>query len=141
MLGGGADPSRASIAGVTPLMAASYAGNVELVRRLLAAGARVDAVDRMNKPAAVYAAGQGNAAVVEALLSTGGIDVDAAYEHRLTLLMWAAGQGQAEVVTVLLAHGARTDLRDDRGMRAEDIARDAQQPGVAELLARKAVSE
>ncbi|MBS0445781.1 MAG: ankyrin repeat domain-containing protein [Proteobacteria bacterium] len=57
MLAAKADPSKATVAGVTPLMAASYGGNGEIGRRLLAAGARVDPVDRMHKPAAAYAAG------------------------------------------------------------------------------------
>jgi ankyrin repeat protein len=48
-----ADVNLASLEQVTPLMAASYSGNAELVRRLLAAGARLDAVDRMNKSAPV----------------------------------------------------------------------------------------
>jgi hypothetical protein len=51
----------------------------------------------MNKPAIVYAAGQGNAEALDALLASG-IDVNAAYEHQLTALMWAAGQGQLEAV-------------------------------------------
>src|SRR5665213_345575 len=58
LLGGGADVNLESLEGVTPLMAASYGGHATVVRRLLAAGARSDPVDRMKKPAIVYAAGQ-----------------------------------------------------------------------------------
>ena len=78
----------------------------------------------MKKPAAVYAAGQGHAAVLSALLDAG-VDVDAPYEHQLTALMWAAGQGQADAVALLLTRGARAGLRDDRGETALDIARGA----------------
>jgi ankyrin repeat protein len=48
--------------------------------------------------------------------------------------MWAAGQGQAEAVKLLLARGARTDQRDDRGLTALEIARQAQQAPVVALL-------
>jgi ankyrin repeat protein len=100
---------------------------------LLAKGASTAPVDRMNKAAIVYAAGLGHAGVVDALLGTG-IDVNTAYEHQLTLLMWAAGQGQVSVVKLLLSRGAKLDLRDDRGMSALDIARDAKQLEAAALL-------
>ena len=40
MLKGGADVDQASLEGVTPLMAASYAGAAPVVKRLLEAGAR-----------------------------------------------------------------------------------------------------
>jgi N-methylhydantoinase A/oxoprolinase/acetone carboxylase beta subunit len=79
--------------------------------------ARSDAVDRMNKSAPVYAAGQGNAAALDALLAAG-IDVNATYDHSLTLLMWAAGQGHADAVRLLLTRGAKPDMRDDRGLTA-----------------------
>ena len=63
-----------------------------MVRRLLAAGAKTDPLDRMNKPAIVYAAGQGQAESI-ALLLDAGVEVNRTYEHGLTALMWAAGQG------------------------------------------------
>ena len=103
--------------------------------RMAAAGAKTDPVDRMNKPAIVYAAGQGSAAAIDALLAAG-IDVNAAYEHGLTALMWAAGQGQGDAVRLLLARGAKRDLRDDRGLTAAEIARQANHIDVAEAIAR-----
>ena len=87
----------------------------------------------MSKPAIVYAAGQGQAGAVDALLASG-IDVNAAYEHQLTALMWAAGQGQLDTVKLLLERGARRDLRDDRGLTAAEIARQAGQSAVAAAL-------
>lgn len=132
----GAAVDLAALDGVTPLMAASHGGHADLVRRLLAAGARTDPVDRMHKPAMVYAAGQGQAAVV-ALLLDRGVPVDAPHANQLTALMWAAGGGSATTVDLLLARGARTDLRDDRGLRAEDIAREAGHAAIAQRLARQ----
>nr|MBA3477508.1 hypothetical protein [Lautropia sp.] len=55
-----------------------------------------------------------------------------AYEHKLTLLMWAAGQGHSGAIRLLLDRDARTDLLDDRGMTASDIARGAGHGDVAE---------
>jgi hypothetical protein len=48
--------------------------------------------------------------------------------------MWAAGQGHAEVVRLLLQRGARSDLRDDRGFSAIDIARQQAHAEVVALL-------
>ena len=54
-----------------------------------------------------------------------------------TPLMWAAGQGQEATVRLLLARGAKTDLRDDRGLTAYDIAAQSGQSAVAALLQPK----
>jgi ankyrin repeat protein len=48
--------------------------------------------------------------------------------------MWAAGQGQADAVRLLLERGARTELRDDRGLTAADMARQAGQAQALQLL-------
>lgn len=37
--------------------------------------------------------------------------------------MWAAGFGRTETVKALLDAGAKPDLKDNRGMTAQDIAR------------------
>ena len=81
LLAAGADPNRALPFGETPLMTASRAGNVDVVGRLLAAGAEVDAAT-----------------------------AEGAYGEQ-TALMWAVAQGHAAVVEVLLAHGADVGAR------------------------------
>jgi ankyrin repeat protein len=123
----GANVNVASLEGVTPLMAASYGGHAGVAKILL---------DRMHKPAIVYAAGMGRTEVVGLLLERG-VPIDAAYEHQLTPLMWAAGQGQEATVRLLLARGAKTDLRDDRGLTAYDIAQQTGQSAVVMLLQPK----
>ena len=50
--------------------------------------------------------------------------------------MWAAGQGQADAVRLLLERGAKRDLRDDRGLTAAEIARQADHAGVADVIAK-----
>jgi hypothetical protein len=74
--------------------------------------------------------------VVRALLGHG-VDPNARYRNDLTALMWAAGYGRDEAVKVLLAAGARTDLRDNRGKTAADIAREAGYPETSKLLQEK----
>ncbi|MFY0539436.1 ankyrin repeat domain-containing protein [Nannocystis pusilla] len=54
LLRAGADPN-VPWYGTTPLMMAAAFGSMALVKRLLAAGARVDAVDEKGKTAAAYA--------------------------------------------------------------------------------------
>jgi ankyrin repeat protein len=48
--------------------------------------------------------------------------------------MWAAGGGKAETVKVLLAAGARTGIKDDRGLTALDMAREGKHLEVIALL-------
>jgi ankyrin repeat protein len=125
---------QANLAGVTPLMSAAYAGSPEVVTKLLAAGARVDPVDRVKKNAAVYAAGRGCTACVDKLLQAG-LPVNGRMEHDLTLLMWAAGYGNEDTVRLLLQRGADPSLKDDRGKTAADIAGELNYSTLAQLLA------
>jgi ankyrin repeat protein len=62
------------------------------------------------------------------------VPVNTAYENELTALMWAAGQGQLAAVKLLLARGAKTDLRDARGLNAAQIANQAGHTEIAVLL-------
>ena len=123
MIDAGTDVNLAAVNGVTPLMAAAHAGQTEIVRMLLAKGADIAPLDRLQKNAMVYAAGQGSTEVVVLLLRAG-VDPNAVYVHGLTALMWAAGYGKAATAQVLLAAGARPELKDDRGKTALDIARE-----------------
>ena len=68
------------------------------------------------------------------LLVPAGVGANAVLAHQLTALMWAAGYGRTETVQALLAAGARTDLKDDRGKTALDIAREGNFPDTAKLL-------
>jgi ankyrin repeat protein len=114
-------------------MAAAHTGNVEIARLLLDQGADVKAQDRLQKNAMTYAAGQGHTEIVTMLLKTG-VDPNAVYAHNLTALMWAAGYGRNETVRVLLQAGARTELKDDRGKTALDIAREEKHGDTQKLL-------
>ena len=74
LLSGGADPHAALPGGETPLMTAARTGAVAAVTALLARGVDVDAKDeRRGQTALVWAASEGHAAVVHALIDAGAI--------------------------------------------------------------------
>ncbi|MFO1313704.1 MAG: ankyrin repeat domain-containing protein [Burkholderiales bacterium] len=123
LLDAGADVNQPAINGITPLMAASFAGQDAIVKRLLAQGADPRATDRLKKTAMIYAAGEGRSGVVQQLLAAG-IPADEVYANDLTALMWAAGFGKTDTVRVLLAAGADPTRKDNRGKTAADMARD-----------------
>jgi hypothetical protein len=70
------------------------------------------------------AAAEGDASVIQALLSAGADAKAARQEDGVTLVMQAASSGDAEAVGVLLAAGADPTVRDRGGRNAADRARD-----------------
>ena len=133
LLAAGADVNLANLKGVTPLMGAAFAASAEATRKLLAAGARIDPLDRVHKNAATYAAASGCTACLQALIEAG-TKVNQRLDNNLTLLMWASAYGHMGTVRELLAQGADGSLRDARDKSAADMAREANHLAVAELL-------
>jgi len=133
MLDAGTNVNLAAVNGITPLMAAAWSGRAEIAAQLLAKGAKLEPFDRLMKNAMIYAAGEGRTEVVRLFIGKG-VDPNALYEHELTALMWAAGGGHAETVRALLDAGAKTDLKDDRGKTAADIARELKFEDVVKLI-------
>ena len=131
LLKAGADPNTANPEGETPLMAVARSGNVEAARRLLEAGADVNAKERFGGQSAVmWAAAQGQAAMVQ-LLASKGADLNARgvirqWERKViteprpkdmnkggfTPLLYAAREGCVDCVRHLIAAGADPDLED-----------------------------
>ena len=112
-----------------------HAGGLKrlIVQKLLAAGAKIEPLDRVKKNAAIYAAGNGCAPCLAQLLRPEK-SVNARLENNLTLLMWAAGYGHEAVVRFLLEQGADRSLKDDRGKTAAEMARDGNHLSLAKLL-------
>jgi uncharacterized protein len=106
----GADVNAALPGGETPLMTASRTGNLVAVKSLINHGARVDAKDeRRGQTALMWAAAEGHADVVQALIDADA-DVTSRVPSGLSPLMFAAREGRTEVVRVLLKAGA--DVND-----------------------------
>src|SRR5262249_14383541 len=106
----GADPNAPLPGGEPPLMTASRTGNLPPVKSPITHGAAVDAKDdRRGQTALMWAAAEGHAAVVQAL-----IDADADFKLRVpsgfSPLMFAVREGRTGVVQVLLKAGA--DVND-----------------------------
>jgi uncharacterized protein len=128
-----ADVNLANVAGVTPLMGAAFSGSASIMQKLIAAGAKIDPLDRVKKNAATYAAGNGCSACLQVLVDAG-LQINAPLDNDLTLLMWAAAYGQEASVKLLLAQGANRTMKDGRGKTAADMARDANHLSVAKLI-------
>jgi ankyrin repeat protein len=91
---------------VTPLHKAAFAGNADLMRVLVQAGANVSAEDSLNRTPLHCAADAGRIDAIEALLDLG-VDVNQLVPGRdFTALMCAAYSGRADVCQLLLDRGA-----------------------------------
>ncbi|XP_039315371.1 ankyrin repeat domain-containing protein 50 isoform X3 [Solenopsis invicta] len=103
--------------GQTPLNLAARHGYSDVVRVLLAAGARADHADCDGWTALRAAAWGGHTQVVEQLLMHGAM-VDCADWDQRTALRAAAWGGHEDIVKALLKHGADVNRTDDEGRTA-----------------------
>jgi uncharacterized protein len=106
LLTAGADPNAALPGGESPLMTAARTGSLAAVKALLSHDASVDHKDdRRGQTALMWAAAEGHAPVVEALVNAGA-DVRARVPSGFTPLLFAVREGHIGVVRVLLNAGA-----------------------------------
>jgi ankyrin repeat protein len=107
-----ADVNLAQADGMTALHWAAYQDDLSLVRILLAAGARVNAVTRLGNITPLFlACTNGNAALAGELLQAGA-DVNAVKEGGTTPLMVASSSGSTELVKLLVAHGSNVNAKE-----------------------------
>ncbi|HEY8555497.1 MAG TPA: ankyrin repeat domain-containing protein [Burkholderiales bacterium] len=100
--------------GSTPLHWAVYEGDVDEVRRLIAAGADVSAANRYGATAMGLAAEVADTEIIELLLEAGA-DPDSPNPEGQTALMAVARTGKVEAAKRLLEHGATVDARERWG--------------------------
>jgi ankyrin repeat protein len=104
--------ARAQGDGVTPLHQAALGNHLDEVKRLIAAGADVEATTRIDGFTPLpLACVNGNASIVEALLQAGA-DANATTSDGATPLMFAAASGSAKAIRLLLARGANVNARE-----------------------------
>lgn len=107
---------------MTELMIAAYAGDLDKVKQLLAAGTDVNATDEAGWTAlmkACYNAEQkcGFADVVQVLIDAGA-NIEAPIGYGVRPLMLAAGYGETAVVDTLLKAGADVLAKNEGGFTA-----------------------
>jgi cytohesin len=120
----------------TPLHKAAAAGDKELVVRLLAEGAEVNAKDKDGQTPLHFAAKKGHLDVAELLLSKGA-DVNAKEQDGDTPLHGVAPFGEEELAELLLAKGADVNAMGAMGSTPLHLAAFMGRKELAELLLAK----
>lgn len=123
--------------GWTPLHLAVFFGRDAVARRLILAGADVQAFSTNavgNQPLHAAIAGEQALELVHALLEAGA-DVNAVAAGGVTPLHLAAAYGHDELVAVLRAHGASTVAKTENGLTPAAMAADRGHLGLAAALA------
>jgi len=124
MLDAGLDPNARDDAGYTPLIAASRAGKVPMIRLLRSHGADPNLRDAAvnSWTPLLHAIHKTQPASVAALLDAGA-DPNGTERDGTTPLMMAAGYGYTDIVRLLLARGANPRIATSDGITALDLAR------------------
>lgn len=135
LLGRKAEPNVRDECHWTPLMKAALNGHGDVVARLLAAGATVDAVDKGGYTALMLAASNNHADVVTLLLDQGAMIDATERTEGYTALAWAAQRGHLATVQTLLARGADRTLPDLKGQSSAALAQAGNHAEIAALLA------
>jgi rhodanese-related sulfurtransferase len=107
--------------GTTPLMRASHTGQAAIVRKLIAAGAKLN-MRNADGNNALWLACVGSHLYIIDLLIESGIDINNRNDNGATPLMYAASSGKAAVVGRLLAKGADIAPETLDGFSALDMA-------------------
>lgn len=111
-----AGPDAPSADGTTALHRAISVNDVQKSEALIRGGADVSAVNRYGVTPLSLAAGNGNARLIDALITSGANPktADASLREGRTLLMLAARTGSADAVKLLVAHGGTVNAVESR---------------------------
>ena len=132
LIADGAKPDALDATGKAPIVYAAARGFTAVVRTLLAAGVDAKRAYGNDLTALMWAAGyedgygEHDALDVIALLLDAGAPINATDNRGRTALMIAAERGHAAVVKALLARGADRDVKDKTGLRALELAANAE---------------
>lgn len=126
--------SRSQSNGWTPLQRACFAGQLEVVKELLARGAKVDAEDRLGKSALHYAAGWPESPEITKLLLQHGANPNAQDHAGWTPLHNSSYAGHVAAVKLLLEKGAKVNAEDYYGLTPMMQARAAGRDDVVAVL-------
>ena len=140
LLDAGADPETKDRLGRTALIHAVEAGETEVARRLLGAGAQVD-VEGGKYPGMTplfYATQAGDLELLPVLLEAGADPDVPGGRYQLTPLMFAAWTGNVAIVRLLLEAGADPGIRNFRGETATSLASRGDHSEIVRLLSEAA---
>ena len=130
---GVAGPARAELSDIYILPRAAVNNDYDAVAQMLARGTHVDTEGEDNRAALSFAAGNGNLAIANILLSH-----LATVDHRdrfgNTALHWAAAGGHTEMVRRLLTAGATIDQQNRQGITPLMLAINAGRRDVVRVL-------
>lgn len=137
LLEAGANPDLRNKYGETATMLACYYGQLDLVKRLYAKGAKIDH-DGWNP--LIYAASKGYKEIVEFLLNYG-VRIDATTDNGTTALMMAVRGNHYDTVELLLKHGANALVRNEADGTALSWARKQGHTSIVQLLTRNGTAD
>ncbi|KAG9141869.1 hypothetical protein Leryth_013986 [Lithospermum erythrorhizon] len=112
-------------------------GDVEGLKKALAAGADKDEEDSEGRTALHFSCGYGEVECAKVLLDAGA-KVDSLDKNKNTALHYAAGYGRKECVALLLENGAAVTLQNMDGKTPLDVAKLNNQNDVLKLLEKDA---
>lgn len=116
-IGQGADIESKDFLDRTPLMLASYFGNIEIVKLLLEQGVELNARNKDNNTALILAGYFGNTDIVELLLDKGA-RTDFRNKNGNTALIEAAQSDKIDIVEKLILKGADMNMTNNQGNTA-----------------------
>lgn len=133
LVSAGADPNLGDERGLVPLgRAVVHGGDIALLERLVAAGARTDAINH-DGFGLLHAVAETNRAELVGWMLDHGVALEGRTRHDHTPLHIASALGHVEAARALLDAGADRSATS-KGQDALAIARERNQPAIVELL-------
>lgn len=121
---------------ITPIIYASFYGNLDIVRTLIEHGANLNIKDTFHeakRSPLIYAAYKGHIELA-ALLIENGATLNETDFRNYSALMIATEMGNYEIAEILIKQGANLDITSNSGLTALMIAAKKKQAGIAKLL-------